>query len=86
MQIRNLTKWSLVATLLFAGWAITAGAADDPAPVNEEQAPAETDGDNEEIEAASDSVGGQMGEVSLDRFIPTEEISADGAVSFPVDI
>lgn len=42
--------------------------------------------DDAESPAPADSVGGQMGEVSLEKFIPTEEISADGAVSFPVDI
>lgn len=41
---------------------------------------------NEASAPAGDSVAGQMGEVTLEKFVPSEEISADGAVSFPVDI
>lgn len=51
----------------------------------EDQA-ADEEGSQEEVPATDATVGGQMGEVSLEKFIPTEEISADGAVSFPVDI
>lgn len=90
MQIRAGVVLALFTAMLGGWFALPAQAAEAPP---EEQAPAEeaeqqeapTVTENAEG-AAGDSVGGQMGEVSLDRFIPTEEISADGAVSFPVDI
>lgn len=50
------------------------------------EAPSDPAADDTELMAPADSVGGLMGEVTLEKFIPTEEISADGAVSFPVDI
>ena len=90
MQIKaGMILTLCVATL--GGWlAVPARATEapppEPVPAEEAQAQEAAPSGAEEDESAGDSVGGQMGEVSLDRFIPTEEISADGAVSFPVDI
>lgn len=90
MQIKKLPGWALVAAVFLAATELPAMAGEDSPPAAvpeaEEQPLVASDGEADEVEAADDSVGGQMGEVSLDRFVPTEEISADGAVSFPVDI
>lgn len=60
-------------------------AEDTPAEKTEAPAPGEPTED-EDAPPPVETVGGQMGEVSLEKFIPSEEITADGAVSFPVDI
>ncbi len=90
MQIRA-RKMLILFTAALAGWLALPGQAAEAPPAGQESAEEEQQQEaapvsEDEEGTAGDSVGGQMGEVSLDRFIPTEEISADGAVSFPVDI
>lgn len=100
MQIKTfrphtVAAWLVASLLLFAGTGISGlfaaeEAAQEPeessAPALPNEASAGSDNEVPGDSETADSVGGQMGEVSLDKFIPTEEISADGAVSFPVDI
>lgn len=92
MRIKtSLLAWLWIAG--FGGWLASPGLAAE-APADDETPVAESDQGAAEERPATEpdeadtggSVGGQMGEVSLDRFVPSEEISADGAVSFPVDI
>lgn len=82
----------LVCLLVFLVHGASAAEEEAPvAPVAGESQPAESEsspevGKREEDAAPADAVVGQMGEVSLEEFVPSEEIGADGAVSFPVDI
>lgn len=65
--------------------AVPAASASQPA--DEESAPgSDKKGESTDKAVPADAVVGQMGEVSLEEFVPSEEIGADGAVSFPVDI
>lgn len=98
MQIRtdwliaSLRRLSHAAMLALSFSLMTSAAfseeAAESAAVQEATAEAPNDpaADDTELLAPADSVGGLMGEVTLEKFVPTEEISADGAVSFPVDI
>ena len=89
----TVTSWlraaigGLFLTLAMAV-AVTPAHSGEDAPGDEEELVEARDESADETEPSpSDgTVGGQMGEGSLEKFIPTEEISADGAVSFPVDI
>lgn len=98
MQTRSLIRWLVLAAGLSGLYLATARAAEEP-PAAEQEAsesqPAEEvsptdareDADAGEEDAPSTgTVAGQMGEVSLEEFVPSEEIGADGAVTFPVDI
>ncbi len=88
MQIDRLIGL-LLAVLMACALPLLAAVAAEDAPADDEALPAAAEPGSdagEETSVPADSVGGQMGDVSLDRFVPSEEISADGAVSFPVDI
>lgn len=90
MQIEKFSGLLIAMLLIGALLPLPARAADEPpvvaVPADDTADTTESDEATDEPPQAADSVGGQMGDVSLDRFVPSEEISADGAVSFPVDI
>ena len=87
-------KLSLVfhaALLLACAWAVSATAQDaqqnpPPAVAAEPAQEAEQEIDLAETESAVNDEGEVAEEESGARFIPTEEISQDFGVSFPVDI
>ena len=88
MLIRKL-RALLWLMFIFAGWA--AAAESDPASeadptVSEETAVEQTTGESGETEPDPEGDEASEGEPNLEVFIPTEEISEDFAVSFPVDI
>lgn len=71
----KLTRWLFLSLCLWAGTALAAE--DEEAPAPTEEAAAET---TDEAEASSPSADDSK------PFVPSEEISEDLAVSFPVDI
>ena len=84
----------LLVVLFCLGMPAVGAAGEEPATVPEasegqladRKAAADSQDDGEKVAPAADTVADQMGEVSLEEFVPSEEIGADGAVSFPVDI
>lgn len=85
MPIEFSLRRLIVPALVLCIWAQGAVAADET-PADVPEAAVEVAADGNEEAAPAGTVAGQMGEVSLEEFVPSEEISADGAVSFPVDI
>ena len=88
MQTNSILLTLVTTAVLGAAPLAMVNSADETATPPPAEAAQETGPERpaEDKAQTEDSVGGQMGEVSLEKFIPTEEISADGAVSFPVDI
>ncbi len=98
MQTRSLIRWLVLAAGLSGLYLATARAAEEPPAAGQEAGESqpveevppgdagEDDNAGEEDAPSAGTVAGQMGEVSLEEFVPSEEIGADGAVSFPVDI
>ncbi|MEQ8408836.1 MAG: hypothetical protein RKH07_11225 [Gammaproteobacteria bacterium] len=82
--MKPLLRYIMLLSLLL-GWSVQA--AEDPAPQSQdtEEIQAEQDApaanDSEDDQAVADDA-----EESPGRFIPTEEISQDLGVSFPIDI
>lgn len=74
------------ALLLVFGLLASAQAAENPPPANEEEASAETEELESQAPAEDTQNPTEEEEESPGRFIPTEEISQDLGVSFPVDI
>ena len=77
-------RYMLFLTVLL-GWAVQA--ADNPAPQSQDAEESQVEQDSSAAENTEDvEVAFEDGEESPERFIPTEEISQDLGVSFPVDI
>lgn len=80
---------TLILTALLLPGALFA--ADNPAPQQEPEAVAPEQSDGEQLQEAGEESGAEdntqdQEEETDARFIPTEEISQDLGVSFPVDI
>ena len=85
--MKNLIRQSLTMLLLIT---MACGALCAPAPEEEEQdsaadEPVEEVEESPQVPDSSRLKRRELG-TSLDRFIPSEEISTDNAVPFPVDI